>query len=182
MTDNPLPSLFVAGKFGGPSLALAGLAVLALSGGLLLASPATDPLARVPVCRASGAGASPGRRFADRAFMAENEVAMTRMMTAMTILPRGDVDQDFVAMMVAHHQGAIDMAVAELRHGRNEQLRRIAQEIIVTQGQEIQAMRSAKLAAYATSGRNSSTTASGRAAVAFDNQGVVLSGATERVP
>jgi uncharacterized protein (DUF305 family) len=43
--------------------------------------------------------------------------------------------------MIPHHQGAIDMAVAELRHGKNEQLRRIAQEIIVDQQQEITAMR-----------------------------------------
>jgi uncharacterized protein (DUF305 family) len=34
--------------------------------------------------------------------------------------------------MVPHHQGAIDMAQAELRYGHNEQLRRIAQGIIVT--------------------------------------------------
>jgi uncharacterized protein (DUF305 family) len=65
---------------------------------------------------------------------------MKRMMVAMTITPSGDADHDFVAMMVPHHQGAIDMAQAELRHGRNEQLRRIAQEIIVTQLQEISAM------------------------------------------
>jgi Domain of unknown function (DUF305) len=44
-------------------------------------------------------------------------------------------------MMVPHHQGAIDMAQAELRYGRNEQLRRMAQEIIVTQQQKIAAMR-----------------------------------------
>src|SRR5262245_56702514 len=74
-------------------------------------------------------------------FMAENEVAMQKSMTAMHITPSGDVDADFVAMMVPHHQGAIDMARAQLRYGRNEQLRRIAQEIIVTQLQEIEAMR-----------------------------------------
>ena len=44
-------------------------------------------------------------------------------------------------MMIPHHQGAIDMARAELRYGHNEQLRRIAQEIIVDQQQEIAAMR-----------------------------------------
>ena len=44
-------------------------------------------------------------------------------------------------MMVPHHQGAIDMAQALLRHGKNEQLKRLAQEIIVTQQQEITAMR-----------------------------------------
>jgi Domain of unknown function (DUF305) len=53
----------------------------------------------------------------------------------------GDVDADFVAMMVPHHQGAIDMAVAALRYGRNAQIRRLAQEIIVTQLQEIAALR-----------------------------------------
>jgi len=74
-------------------------------------------------------------------FVAENDAAMRRMMAAMSITPSGDVDADFVALMVPHHQGAIDMAQAELRHGRNEQLRRIAQEIIVTQQQEIAAMR-----------------------------------------
>ena len=59
----------------------------------------------------------------------------------MSIKPTGDVDHDFVAMMVPHHQGAIDMAQAELRYGHNEQLRRMAQEIIVDQQQEIVAMR-----------------------------------------
>jgi hypothetical protein len=42
---------------------------------------------------------------------------------------------------VPHHQGAVDMAQAELKYGHNEQLRRLAQEIIVTQQQEIPVMR-----------------------------------------
>jgi hypothetical protein len=79
----------------------------------------------------------------ETAFLAENHTAMTRMMTAMEIKPSGDIDTDFVAMMAPHHQGAIDMARAELRYGRNEQLRRLAQEIIVTQQQEIAVMRMA---------------------------------------
>ena len=74
-------------------------------------------------------------------FLSENEKAMTKMMDDMSVKPTGNVDQDFVAMMVPHHQGAIDMAQAELRFGHNEQLRRIAQEIIVGQQQEIVAMR-----------------------------------------
>jgi hypothetical protein len=75
------------------------------------------------------------------AFLAENEAAMDKMMKDMAIKPSGDVDRDFVAMMVPHHQGAIDMAEALLRYGHNERLRRLAQEIIVTQQQEIAAMR-----------------------------------------
>jgi uncharacterized protein (DUF305 family) len=76
----------------------------------------------------------------EAAFLAENEAAMSKMMAAMAVKPSGDVDKDFVATMVPHHQGAIEMAQAQIRHGRNEQLRRIAQEIIVEQTQEIAAM------------------------------------------
>jgi hypothetical protein len=77
----------------------------------------------------------------ERAFLQENDAAMTKMMNDMAAKPTGDVDRDFVAMMNPHHQGAIDMAVIELRYGKNEQLRRIAQEIIVDQMQEIAAMK-----------------------------------------
>jgi hypothetical protein len=78
---------------------------------------------------------------AEAPYLAENVSAMTKMMIDMGIKPSGDVDTDFVAMMAPHHQGAIEMAQAELRYGRNEPLRRMAQEIIVTQLQEITAMR-----------------------------------------
>ena len=74
-------------------------------------------------------------------FGAENDAAMKKMMAGMAIKPSGNIDRDFAEMMIAHHQGAIDMAQSELRHGHNEQLRRIAQEIIVDQQQEIAAMR-----------------------------------------
>jgi hypothetical protein len=76
-------------------------------------------------------------------FLSENEAAMNKMMTDMRVKPTGDVDRDFVAMMVPHHQGAVDMAKAELAYGHNEVLRRLAQEIVVNQGQEISAMRRA---------------------------------------
>jgi hypothetical protein len=74
-------------------------------------------------------------------YLTENDAAMNKMMSGMVIKPTGDVDRDFVSMMTPHHQGAIDMAQAVLRNGRNEQIRRLAQEIIVTQQQEIAAMR-----------------------------------------
>ena len=109
-----------------------GLAAATLVVGVALAAPAP---ASAPV--------SPSRLTAEAPFLAENDAAMTKMMDGMTPKPTGDVDRDFVAMMVPHHQGAIDMAVAELRHGHNEQLRRLAQEIIVTQQEEIAAMRMA---------------------------------------
>src|SRR5471030_1925391 len=89
-----------------------------------------------PAHAADAANGSP-----ETPFLQENDQAMTRMMDGMSIKPSGDVDRDFTAMMIPHHQGAIDMAEAELRYGHNEQLRRIAQEIIVDQQQEIAAMR-----------------------------------------
>ena len=74
-------------------------------------------------------------------FIAENAAAMDKMMADMNVKPTGDADRDFVAMMIPHHQGAINMARALLRYGHNEQLRRLAQEIIITQQQEIATMR-----------------------------------------
>lgn len=77
----------------------------------------------------------------DATFMTQINAAMTKMMADMNIKPSGNIDNDFVLTMVPHHQGAIDMAIAELRYGHNKQLQRIAQEIIITQQQEIAAMR-----------------------------------------
>jgi YVTN family beta-propeller protein len=52
-------------------------------------------------------------------------------------------DDAFAAMMIPHHERAIEMALDELRHGRNEQFRRLAEEIIVTQQEEIAVLRGA---------------------------------------
>lgn len=79
----------------------------------------------------------------EQRFLSENDAAMNKMMMDMTIKPTGDVDRDFVAMMVPHHQGAVDMAKDELKYGHNEQLRRLAQEIVATQRKEITVMQDA---------------------------------------
>ena len=75
-------------------------------------------------------------------FYALMDGVIARMHAAMHVTPSGDPDRDFARMMIAHHQGAIDMALLQLRFGKDERLRRLAQGIIVEQGQEIQAMRS----------------------------------------
>jgi uncharacterized protein (DUF305 family) len=106
-----------------------------------LLSPLWRPTATLTAVALSGVTACLAATPAEAPFLAENDAAMTKMMAAMEIKPTGAVDQDFVAMMAPHHQGAIDMAQAELRYGHNEQLRRLAQEIIVTQLQEIAAMK-----------------------------------------
>jgi uncharacterized protein (DUF305 family) len=99
---------------------------------------------RMPMLLLGVTLASAGARAADpdeARFLQENQAAMDKMMAGMDVKPTGDVDADFTAMMIPHHQGAIDMAQVELRYGHNETLRRIAQEIIVEQQQEIAAMR-----------------------------------------
>ncbi|BAU49656.1 hypothetical protein SVA_3108 [Sulfurifustis variabilis] len=53
----------------------------------------------------------------------------------------GDPDRDFLAMMIPHHAGAVEMARLELVHGRDPLVRRLAEEIIASQAAEIQAMR-----------------------------------------
>jgi uncharacterized protein (DUF305 family) len=68
-------------------------------------------------------------------------VNMHRMHAAMaSIEPSGTDDENFVRLMLPHHQGAIDMAKTELLDGTDPQVRRLAQEIITSQESEIQLM------------------------------------------
>ena len=48
-----------------------------------------------------------------------------------------DIDVAFVCSMIAHHQGAIDMAKAELEYGKDDWARAMAQNVIDAQTQEI---------------------------------------------
>jgi len=52
----------------------------------------------------------------------------------------GDPDIDFLAMMIPHHQGAVDMARLQLIYGRDPLVRKLAEEIIAGQRVEIEAM------------------------------------------
>ena len=58
-----------------------------------------------------------------------------------SVKPSGVSDRDFVALMVPHHQAAIEMAKSELLNGNDAQMRRLAQEIIADQQSEIELMR-----------------------------------------
>jgi uncharacterized protein (DUF305 family) len=67
--------------------------------------------------------------------------AHDKMMQAMMMEPSGDADKDFAMMMIPHHQGAIDMAKVELQHGKDPQLRAMAEKIIAAQETEIADLR-----------------------------------------
>jgi uncharacterized protein (DUF305 family) len=74
-------------------------------------------------------------------FMQEMGTSMKEMDRDMGAAPmNGNVDHDFAAMMMPHHRGAIEMAKAELRYGEDPVMRRLAQEILVDQQSEIDAM------------------------------------------
>ena len=73
--------------------------------------------------------------------MQEMKGSMERMDRHMATAPmNGNADHDFASMMIPHHQGAIDMAKAELIYGKDPVMRRLAQEILVDQQSEIDAM------------------------------------------
>ena len=57
-------------------------------------------------------------------------------------------DKAFIDMMVPHHQGAIRMARAEIAKGGDEDLKRLAQEIVDGQAQEIEAMNAFRTETY----------------------------------
>jgi uncharacterized protein (DUF305 family) len=53
----------------------------------------------------------------------------------------GDPDRDFLAQMIPHHEGAIDMSKVLLKDGVRPEVRRLAQEIIAHQQAEIEMMK-----------------------------------------
>jgi hypothetical protein len=85
----------------------------------------------------------PGAEIArnEQRFLIESDLAISKMSLGMTAEATGDVDRDFIAMMNAHQQGAIDIAAAELKYGHNEELRRFAGDMIAAREQEISVMR-----------------------------------------
>jgi uncharacterized protein (DUF305 family) len=87
--------------------------------------------------RHSEHGASTGRN----AFARDMAAAMTGMMRDMHAAGySGNADVDFLAMMIPHHRGAIEMARLVLLHGRDPATRRMAEEIVAAQTSDIAAM------------------------------------------
>lgn len=84
---------------------------------------------------------SPPEGSAGPTFYSELSQVNARMHEGMDVAPSGDVDRDFMRMMIPHHQGAVDMARVLLKYGHDERLKRLAQSIIVEQGQEVAYMR-----------------------------------------
>ena len=74
-------------------------------------------------------------------FQRDMDAGMARMMQEMHSPGySGDADADFLAMMIPHHAGAVDMARLVLQHGHDPATRQLAEEIIATQTVEIKSM------------------------------------------
>jgi uncharacterized protein (DUF305 family) len=87
------------------------------------------------------AASPPGAR-GSAAFATAMHAAMVAMSREMAGAPMtGDPDKDFLAMMIPHHAGAVEMVRLVLLHGRDPLVRRLAEEIIAGQQAEIDAMR-----------------------------------------
>jgi uncharacterized protein (DUF305 family) len=103
------------------------------------------PFALIPTFAAPGPQQTShpqGSMLADAPYWEGLMESMTRMHAAMSSTrPSADADTDFVALMLPHHQAAIDMAGIELTFGKDPQLRRLAQEIVTDQESEIQLMK-----------------------------------------
>lgn len=82
---------------------------------------------------AASADASPSTK----AFQASDE----KMMKDMSVAYTGDADKDFVAHMIPHHQGAVAMAQVQLKYGKDQELRKMAEEIVKAQETEIAFMK-----------------------------------------
>ena len=111
------------------TLLLASVALAATAGVALADSHETDSMA--------GMEGMEGMMMSDDPGMQALMDPMNTMMTTMPMESAGDIDADFIRMMIPHHQRAIDMARVELEQGDDEETRAMAEQIITAQEAEI---------------------------------------------
>ncbi|MDQ2680216.1 MAG: DUF305 domain-containing protein [Candidatus Eremiobacteraeota bacterium] len=95
---------------------------------------------------ANMANLQPARASSQMASMSTADMQMQAAMNRMNgrtqaMHMTGDTDRDFMMMMIAHHQSAIDMAKVELQYGHHNQLKTLARNVISSQARELSQMR-----------------------------------------
>ena len=107
-----------------------------------LASSLAGKATGLAIFRHQGKHMATGREAHKSRFESDMDTGMARMMQDMHSPGyTGQPDSDFLAMMIPHHEGAVDMARLVLIHGHDPMVRQIAEEIIASQTVEIAAMR-----------------------------------------
>lgn len=122
----------------------AGVAGSLLAASFRLAGPALAHDGHHAPSHAAMTGGSPQPANAEAyaRYAAEMRAGMESMMRDMHAdPPSGDPDIDFLAMMIPHHAGAVEMARLVLRDGRDPLVREIAEKIMASQLSEIDGMR-----------------------------------------
>jgi uncharacterized protein (DUF305 family) len=113
------------------SLILTTLALALIGGSIAVAQQHGGHTGHVMPKSTSSEGAS------TQAYRAAN----AKMHKDMDITYSGNADVDFVRGMIPHHQGAVEMAKIVLANGKDQELRKLATEIIAAQDKEITFMR-----------------------------------------
>lgn len=136
------------------TLTRAGIAALLLSGAAVAQTATTPATPAAPAAAAPAAPAAPAMDHSAHAMPAGGSMAMpvpegatpsTRayveamnaMHEGMMIDYTGDADVDFVRGMIPHHQGAVEMAKIVLEHGKDPELKKLAEDIVKAQETEI---------------------------------------------
>ena len=109
------------------------IALIAVAGALMLPlANAQTPAKPAPTQSGMAANSTmPASGMDMKAMMKDMNDKMASMQTS------GNADVDFARMMRIHHKGAIDMAKAELRDGKDLQMHKMAKGIIAAQEKEI---------------------------------------------
>jgi uncharacterized protein (DUF305 family) len=112
-----------------------------LAGAALFAALGLGGLALAQGHQGHGSHGATPPAAADTAATQAYKAANDKMHKEMGISFSGDADVDFARGMIPHHQGAVDMAKVVLAHGKDPELRKLAEGVITEQEKEIAFLR-----------------------------------------
>lgn len=112
-----------------------------LAGAALVAALGLGGLALAQGHQSHGSHGAATPAAADTPATKDYKAANDKMHKEMGISFSGDADVDFARGMIPHHQGAVDMAKVVLAHGKDPELRKLAEGVITEQEKEISFLR-----------------------------------------